>query len=98
MAAWAVLLVWLVGAAGAGAQPEPDQPGVAVLPFRVHSAKPIDYLGESLANLVAPARGERSRARARPAEVDGRRTPGALRETAMRRWRDGRAAWVTTTS
>jgi outer membrane protein insertion porin family len=29
-----------------------DPPSVAVLPFRVHSAKPIDYLGESLSNLI----------------------------------------------
>jgi outer membrane protein insertion porin family len=37
-------------------QPDPalaaDAPAVAVIPFRVHSAKPIDYLGESLANLL----------------------------------------------
>ncbi|MCH8082864.1 MAG: outer membrane protein assembly factor BamA [Myxococcales bacterium] len=34
---------------------------VAVLPFRVHSAKPVDYLGESIANLIRSrleARGE----------------------------------------
>ncbi|MBW2269355.1 MAG: outer membrane protein assembly factor BamA [Deltaproteobacteria bacterium] len=29
-----------------------EEPAVAVLPFRVHSAKPIEYLGESVANLV----------------------------------------------
>ncbi|MEE9607718.1 MAG: outer membrane protein assembly factor BamA [Myxococcota bacterium] len=29
-----------------------EAPLVAVLPFRVHSAKPLDYLGESLANLL----------------------------------------------
>jgi outer membrane protein insertion porin family len=34
---------------------------VAVLPFRVHSAKPVDYLGESISNLIRSrleARGE----------------------------------------
>jgi len=36
-------------ASAAAAQSEPS---LAVLPFRVHSSKPIDYLGESLANLV----------------------------------------------
>ncbi len=30
----------------------PEPPRVAVFPFRVHSAKPIEYLGESLANLI----------------------------------------------
>ena len=34
------------------AAPAEEPPSVAVLPFRVHSAKPIGYLGESLANLV----------------------------------------------
>ncbi len=39
------------------------EPGhtVAVLPFRVHSAKPVDYLGESISNLIRSrleARGE----------------------------------------
>ena len=47
-----LLLILLLGVA---VRPEParaDEPTVVVLPFRVHSAKPIDYLGESLANLV----------------------------------------------
>ncbi|MGI9590376.1 MAG: outer membrane protein assembly factor BamA [Myxococcota bacterium] len=54
----AVMLVAVVGApapALAQAPPEPapsELPTLAVLPFRVHSAKPIDYLGESLANLL----------------------------------------------
>ncbi|MDP7572372.1 MAG: hypothetical protein QF391_12280, partial [Myxococcota bacterium] len=44
-------------AARSAGEPEPGagvsaQPSVLVLAFRVHSAKPIDYLGESLANLV----------------------------------------------
>ena len=34
------------------AQAEPDEPVLAVLPFQVHSAKPLDYLGESVANLI----------------------------------------------
>jgi len=32
--------------------PEVDAPLIAVLPFRVHSAQPIDYLGASLADLL----------------------------------------------
>ena len=43
-------------ATGARAQTAPDSPPesplVAVLAFRVHSAQPIDYLGESLADLL----------------------------------------------
>jgi len=78
----AVVLAWLVSAAGAGAQPEPDQPGVAVLPFRVHSAKPIDYLGESLANLVASRLEASGRVRVLdPAAVEDRLDEAALRET-----------------
>jgi outer membrane protein insertion porin family len=34
------------------AQATPDEPVLAVLPFQVHSAKPLDYLGESVANLI----------------------------------------------
>jgi outer membrane protein insertion porin family len=34
------------------AQAQPDEPVLAVLPFQVHSAKPLDYLGESVANLI----------------------------------------------
>jgi TolB-like protein len=39
-------------ASGAPAQPPGEKPTIAVLRFRVHSSKPLDYLGESLANLV----------------------------------------------
>ncbi len=55
------LLLGVVLSAPAAAQPAPAGPGaaspavgpvVAVLPFEVHSAKPIGDLGESLANLV----------------------------------------------
>jgi outer membrane protein insertion porin family len=45
-------LAGLLGAADAAAQAAAAPPTVAVLSFRVHSAKPIDYLGESLSNLV----------------------------------------------
>jgi TolB-like protein len=63
----------------AGAQ---TQPGVAVLPFRVHSAKPIDYLGESLANLVSSRLEASGRVRVLdPDAVAGRLDPAALRET-----------------
>ncbi|MFV1978635.1 MAG: hypothetical protein ACC649_04720, partial [Myxococcota bacterium] len=47
-------------AAAAAAAVEPEHT-VAVLPFRVHSAKPVDYLGESISNLIRSrleARGE----------------------------------------
>ena len=37
---------------GETAQAESDAPRIVVLPFRVHSAKQIDFLGNSLANLV----------------------------------------------
>jgi outer membrane protein insertion porin family len=58
------LLVGLtLGAAPSRAQPAPDTPEaeivrsepterVAVLPFRVHSARPVDYLGSTLADLL----------------------------------------------
>ena len=36
----------------APAQEPPDEPVLSVLPFQVHSAKPLDYLGESVANLI----------------------------------------------
>ena len=38
--------------AAAPAAPTGEKPTLAVLRFRVHSSKPLDYLGESLANLV----------------------------------------------
>jgi outer membrane protein insertion porin family len=56
--ALAPLLLGLLVAAGlfapraALAQAAPDAPALAVLPFQVHSAKPLDYLGESVANLI----------------------------------------------
>jgi outer membrane protein insertion porin family len=40
-----------VFAAAVAAAVAPEQT-VAVLPFRVHSAKPLDYLGESISNLI----------------------------------------------
>jgi outer membrane protein insertion porin family len=77
-----VVLAWLVVAAGAAAQPEPGQPAVAVLPFRVHSAKPIDYLGESLANLVASRLEASGRVRVLdPDAVEGQLEQAELRET-----------------
>jgi outer membrane protein insertion porin family len=56
LASLILLCVAWGGAVGAGAQevlePSADAPLIAVLPFRVHSAQPIDYLGESLADLL----------------------------------------------
>jgi hypothetical protein len=62
------LIVWIAAAltvsiAAVAAWAEEPAHTVAVLRFRVHSAKPIDYLGESLANLI------RSRLEAR-SEID----------------------------
>jgi TolB-like protein len=80
--AWVAWLALCVVPAIALAQPDPDPPAVAVLPFRVHSAKPIDYLGESLANLVASRLEASGRVRVLdPAAVEGRLDPAALRET-----------------
>ena len=42
----------LLAAVAPGAADAADEPLVAVLPFQVHSAKPLDYLGESVANLI----------------------------------------------
>ncbi|HXV36548.1 MAG TPA: hypothetical protein VEC18_05355, partial [Myxococcota bacterium] len=47
----AILLALCAGRAAVLRAAEPAQ-RVAVLPFRVHSAKPIDYLGESISNLI----------------------------------------------
>ncbi len=79
-----------------------SEPVVAVLPFRVHSARAIDYLGESLANLVQErlaASGElalldRSRVRAElPAGV-APTSDAELRELALALG----AAWLVTGS
>ncbi len=45
------LALWVVGGVLSATAAEPEH-SVAVLPFRVHSAKPVDYLGESLSNLI----------------------------------------------
>jgi outer membrane protein insertion porin family len=53
-----VVAMWVVAPVLSQAQAPAEAPSlagpvvVAVLPFRVHSAKPVDYLGESLANLI----------------------------------------------
>jgi len=63
----------------ARAAPAPDQkPVIAVLRFRVHSSKPLDYLGESLANLVRTRLEASGEVRVLPADA----TPDALAETA----------------
>jgi len=43
---------WAAAPIAATAAPAGEKPTLAVLRFRVHSSKPLDYLGESLANLV----------------------------------------------
>jgi len=53
-----VLCVAVFATAATAVEPEHR---VAVLPFRVHSARPVDYLGESISNLIRSrleARGE----------------------------------------
>ncbi len=94
-----LLLILLLGVA---VRPEParaDEPTVVVLPFRVHSAKPIDYLGESLANLVRERLAASGRVLVLPPEqVAARLAPGDLEATsdiALRRVADllG-ASWV----
>ncbi len=82
-------LLWLAAAASAPAGAA--EPVVAVLPFRVHSAQPIEYLGESVANLVQQRleeSGELSvldRPSVRAALPDGAAPPGdaELRELAQ---------------
>lgn len=51
---WPVLIALLVlaGPATAVAQGASDLPMIGVLPFQVRSAKPLDYLGESVSNLI----------------------------------------------
>ncbi len=55
------LALWAAGIASATGAAAEREHAVAVLPFRVHSAKPIEYLGESISNLIRSrleARGE----------------------------------------
>jgi TolB-like protein len=66
--------------AGLAAPPAPPErkPAIAVLPFRVHSAKPLGYLGESLANLVRTRLEASGEVRVLPATA----TPDAMAEAA----------------
>jgi len=50
---------------------------VAVLPFRIHSAKPVDYLGESISNLIR----SRLEARGEVTVIDAALTEDASRPT-----------------
>jgi outer membrane protein insertion porin family len=47
-----IALLVLCGPAAAVAQAPSDPPTIGVLPFQVRSAKSLDYLGESLVNLI----------------------------------------------
>jgi len=62
----------------APAAPPDEKPVIAVLRFRVHSSKPLDYLGESLANLVRTRLEASGEVRVLAADA----TPDALAETA----------------
>ncbi|MFP8880122.1 MAG: outer membrane protein assembly factor BamA, partial [Myxococcota bacterium] len=66
---------------------DPADRAVVVLPLRVHSAKPVDYLGESLANLIRArieARGGVRVLEVSEAIPDGRVSDAALREIGER--------------
>ena len=65
---------WAAAHAAASAAPAGEKPAVAVLRFQVHSSKPLDYLGESLANLMRT----RSRRAARCACSPASATPDGL--------------------
>ncbi len=45
-------VLWLWLALGPGLEASAQEQKIAVLPFRVHSAQPVGYLGESVANLM----------------------------------------------
>ena len=72
------LLLALPRAAAAPPAPPGPKPTIAVLRFRVHSSKPLDYLGESLANLVRT----RLEASGEVRVLDASATPDAAAETA----------------
>jgi outer membrane protein insertion porin family len=88
------LLCCLGAIAALGPRPVAAQPGdsavggervVAVLPFRVHSAKPVDYLGASLANLIRTRLEARGGVRVLdPDEVAGA-PEGRVSDAALRR-------------
>ena len=59
-----------VAAAASAAPATADEPpAVAVLRFRVHSSKPLDYLGESLANLTRERLAQNAELRVLPASA-----------------------------
>ena len=78
LAAIGLLLTLPRVAAAASPKPPGKQPTIAVLRFRVHSSKPLDYLGESLANLVRT----RLEASGEVRVLDATATPDALAATA----------------
>jgi outer membrane protein insertion porin family len=78
--------------AGARAQAAPDSaaepPRIAVLAFRVHSAQPIDYLGESLADLLRARLEASGRIRVLDAQATGaaeQRDAAEVEDAALRR-------------
>lgn len=94
----ALSLVWIVAGAlvpeGAGGQPlgsgdRSERDVVAVLPFRVHSAKPLDYLGGSLSELLRARLEADGQVRVLDAEVVRRRmaepSAGPPGDAALRR-------------
>jgi outer membrane protein insertion porin family len=68
----------LLAAPSAAHAADAKKPVVAVLPFRVHSSKPLGYLGESLANLVRT----RLEASGEVRVLDASATPPALADAA----------------
>jgi outer membrane protein insertion porin family len=74
-------------AEGAGV-PVAQRPAVGVLPFIVHSGQPIDYLGESLADLLRTRLEAGGKLRVLDAAASGglpRSQPGETRDAALRR-------------
>jgi len=78
LAAISLLLALPRAASSATPAPPGQKPTIAVLRFRVHSSKPLDYLGESLANLVRT----RLEASGEVRVLDASATPEALAATA----------------
>ena len=77
----AAIALWLAlppASAAAPAKAPGGKPTIAVLGFRVHSSKPLDYLGDSLANLVRT----RLEASGEVRVLDASVTPAGLAETA----------------
>ncbi len=70
---------WAAAHAAPSTAPSGEKPAVAVLRFQVHSSKPLDYLGETLANLTRERLAASGEVRVLPASA----TPDGLAEKAQ---------------